>query len=196
MHISDIRLEASVFEPAQLPAADRPELSFIGRSNVGKSSLINTLVNRKNLARTSSTPGKTRGIFFYLVNERFRFVDLPGYGYAKVSRAEQKRWAPLVENYLAGRTCLSGCVHLIDCRHEPTVDDCYMAQWLRTHGVATITVATKADKLSRGALLRQVEMIRSALGLFPQETLITFSARTGFGRDLLWKAINRLLLSS
>ncbi len=193
MKIKQAELKTAAYSSSSFPGWEIPEISFLGRSNVGKSSLINRLIGRKNLARTSSTPGKTRGLYFYLLNEKICFVDLPGYGYAKVSRAERQRWAPIIEEYLETRGNLYGCVHLIDCRHDPTGDDRLMADWLRAHSIPRVTVATKADKLSRGALARQIQVIRSGLGLFDEEALIPFSARIGSGREELWKAINILL---
>ncbi len=193
MKIKQVDLKAAAYNIKDFPDWDVPEISFLGRSNVGKSSLINKLINRKNMARTSSTPGKTRGLYFYLVNEKMCFVDLPGYGYAKVSKKERQRWAPIIEEYLELRSNLYGCVHLIDCRHEPTEDDKLMAQWLRMHSIPRVTVITKSDKLSRGALARQVRLIRSALALFKEELLIPFSARTGDGREQLWKTIGSFL---
>ncbi len=193
MKIKQAELKAAAYNLEQFPVWELPEISFLGRSNVGKSSLINKLIGRKNLARTSSTPGKTRGLYFYLLNEKLCFVDLPGYGYAKVSRQERQRWAPIIEEYLEKRSNLYGCVHLIDSRHEPTEDDKLMADWLRMHSIPRVTVATKADKLSRGALARQIKIIGSGLGLFEDEPLFPFSARTGSGRDQLWKAIAGLL---
>lgn len=193
MKIKQAELKASAYGLEQFPGWEIPEISFLGRSNVGKSSLINKLIGRKNLARTSSTPGKTRGLYFYLLNGKICFVDLPGYGYAKVSKKERQRWAPIIEEYLETRGNLYGCVHLIDCRHEPTEDDMLMAEWLRVHSIPRVNVATKADKLSRGALARQTRVIRSRLGLFEEELLVLFSARTGSGRDQLWKAIGGLL---
>jgi len=191
--IKKAELKAGAYRVQEFPGWDLPEISFLGRSNVGKSSLINNLIGRKNLARTSSTPGKTRGLYFYLLNNNFCFVDLPGYGYARVSKKEQERWAPIIEEYLEGRANLYGCVHLVDCRHEPTEDDRLMAEWLRMHSIPRVTVATKADKLSRGALLRQLEVIKGKLGLFEEEFLLPFSARIGSGRDQLWQAIKSLL---
>lgn len=193
MKIKQVEFKTGAFSVSEFPGWDLPEISFLGRSNVGKSSLINKLIGRKNLARTSSTPGKTRGLFFYVLNGNFCFVDLPGYGYARVSRKERQRWAPIIEEYLEGRSNLYGCVHLIDCRHEPTEDDRLMAEWLRVHSIARVTVATKADKLSRGALLNQLKMIKNSLGLFDEEALLPFSARSGEGRDRLWQAIGGLL---
>lgn len=193
MKIKQAELKVGAHNIKDFPGWEIPEISFLGRSNVGKSSLINKLIGRKNLARTSSTPGKTRGLYFYLLNGKICFVDLPGYGYARVSRTERQRWAPIIEEYLEKRSNLYGCVHLIDCRHEPTEDDRLMADWLRMHSIPRITVATKADKLSRGALLRQLQVIRTELGFFEGEPLLPFSARTGDGRDQLWKAITGLL---
>ncbi len=193
MKIKQAELKAGAYNIKEFPLWDLPEISFLGRSNVGKSSLINNLIGRKNLARTSSTPGKTRGLYFYLLNGHFSFVDLPGYGYARISKVERERWAPIIEEYLGGRSNLYGCVHLIDCRHEPTEDDRLMAEWLRMHSIARVTVATKADKLSRGALLRQLVVIKNNLGLFEEETLLPFSARTGSGREQLWPAIISML---
>ncbi len=193
MKIKQVELKASAYHIKDFPSWDFPEISFIGRSNVGKSSLLNNLIGRKNLARTSSTPGKTRGLYFYLLNDSFCFVDLPGYGYAKVSKKERQRWAPIIEDYLGKRSNLYGCLHLIDCRHKPTEDDQLMAKWLRAYSIPTVTVATKADKLSRGALIRQLDVICSELEFFTEEEVISFSATTGSGRDLLWRAIERLL---
>ncbi len=193
MKIREASLKAAAYNVSDFPNWDYPEISFIGRSNVGKSSLLNKLIGRKNLARTSSTPGKTRGLYFYLLNEKLCFVDLPGYGYAKVSKKERERWAPIIEDYLGDRVNLRGCLHLIDCRHEPSESDRLMSDWLRAHTINTITVATKADKLSRNALNKQLNVIRKGLGFFEDDLLLPFSARTGEGREQLWKAIKGLL---
>jgi len=191
--IKKAELKAGAYSLGDFPEWDLPEISFLGRSNVGKSSLINNLIGRKNLARTSSTPGKTQGLYFYLLNGKLCFVDLPGYGYAKVSKKEQQRWAPIIEEYLESRGNLFGCVHLVDCRHEPSENDLMMNEWLRMHSIPRVTVATKADKLSRSALLRQIKGIRNSLDLFEEETLLPFSARTGDGREQLWKSITAML---
>ena len=193
MKVKQVELKAAAYNVKDFPEWDIPEISFIGRSNVGKSSLLNNLVGRKNLARTSSTPGKTRGLYFYLINGKNCFVDLPGYGYAKVSKKERERWAPIIEDYLGDRLNLRGCIHLIDCRHEPTEDDKLMSGWLRAHTIATITVATKADKISRGAFIKQLAEIRKQLGLFEDDLLLPFSASTGSGRDQVWQAITALI---
>jgi len=191
--VKQAELKAAAYNVEQFPTWEYPEVSFIGRSNVGKSSLLNNLIGRKNLARTSSTPGKTRGLYFYLLNEKLCFVDLPGYGYARVSKKERARWAPIIEDFLGDRLNLRGCLHLVDCRHEPSESDRLMSDWLRAHTIATITVATKADKLSRGALIKQISVLRKGLGLFEDDLLIPFSAVTGAGRDEVWKAIKALL---
>lgn len=186
-------LVASAFKKADFPADHRPEVAFLGRSNVGKSSLINCLLGRKNLARTSSTPGKTRGIFFYLVNGSFYLVDLPGYGYASVSKSVRRNWVMLIEGYLQTRRMLCGCVHLIDARHPPTEDDLLMKQWLNYYRVPQLTVATKADKLSRGALTSRLKMLHGELGLSAEKSPIAFSALKGSGREKLWAEIGRML---
>ncbi len=186
-------LETVAYRSTALPLNGLPEIAFLGRSNVGKSSLINQLLGRKKLAYTSSTPGKTRALYFYRVNDAFYFVDLPGYGYARASKEEQRVWAVLIENYLEKRNPLCGAVHIVDCRHRPTADDLLMARWLRFHRLATITVASKSDKLSRGALARQLPEIKASLELSATEELLPFSARTGAGKEHLWSAILVLL---
>ena len=186
-------LEKVVYKFTDLPGDGLPEIAFLGRSNVGKSSLINRLLGRKKLAYTSSTPGKTRALYFYRVNEAFHFVDLPGYGYARAGKKEQRAWAALIERYLEKGELLCGVVHLVDCRHLPTKDDLLMARWLRFHQLPTVTVASKADKLSRGALARRLPEIRAGLELEETEELLSFSARTGAGKERLWGALSTLL---
>src|SRR5215470_169110 len=150
MKISTATFVASAVSPAQYPRQPLPEVAFAGRSNVGKSSLINILVHRKNLVKTSATPGKTRAINFFLVNQRFLFVDLPGYGYARVPREMQASWRPMVETYLQQRTTLRAVVHVVDLRHAPTPQDQQLRSWLLHHGIHVVTVATKADQVPRG----------------------------------------------
>ncbi|HOL18171.1 MAG TPA: ribosome biogenesis GTP-binding protein YihA/YsxC [Bacillota bacterium] len=193
MRVREAELAAAAFSPKEFPAERLPEIAFLGRSNVGKSSLINRLLGRKNLARTSSTPGKTRGLFFYCIDNSFYFVDLPGYGYAKVSKDTRGSWAPLIEEYLGGRATLCGCIHLVDCRHKPSAEDLQMARWLRFHQVPTITVAAKTDKLSRGAMLNRLKQLRHELDLAGTDALFPFSAVSGKGCDLIWKGIKGML---
>lgn len=193
MLIKQAELKASAYSAGDFPGGNLPEIAFLGRSNVGKSSLINNLLGRRNLARTSSTPGKTRALYFFLINDKFFFVDLPGYGYARVSKSVRQGWAPLIEKYLENRSSLCGCIHLIDCRHDPSEDDRLMSGWLRYHRLPTATVATKADKLSRGALLNRITQTRKQLELAADAPFLAFSAQTGAGRGLLWNTISGFL---
>jgi GTP-binding protein len=193
LRIHSAELKTSAYSARDFPADGLPEVAFLGRSNVGKSTLLNGLLGRKNLARTSATPGKTRALYFYLINEKFYFVDLPGYGYARVSREVRRDWIPLIEKYLENRDSLRGCIHLVDCRHLPSEDDLLMSGWLRFHRLPAVTVATKADKLSRGALVRSLALIRARLELPEADPLIACSSRTGAGREALWGALAGLL---
>jgi GTP-binding protein len=174
------------------PASDLPEIAFSGRSNVGKSSLLNTLVRRKALARVSGTPGKTREINFFRVNDAFHLVDLPGYGYARVSKAARDAWRPLIEGYLRTSKPLRGVVQLVDARHAPSADDLRMMDFLASLGVPTIVVATKVDKLSRSEREPTLAALAAQLGV-EDEQLIPFSARTREGRDDLAQAVVSLL---
>lgn len=192
MRPKTVELLASAGGKNEFPPERLPEIAFLGRSNVGKSSLINCLLGRKKLAPVSGTPGKTRKLFFYRVDGLFCLVDLPGYGYARVSRERRQAWAPVIEEYLAGREALKGCVHLVDVRIDPTVQDVQMRRWLEHHGLQAITVATKADKVSRGALAGRLRRIASVLELPPGEPLLPFSSLKGTGRDELWKALTRI----
>jgi GTP-binding protein len=193
MLIKKAFLEMVAYREKDLPLDGLPEIAFLGRSNVGKSSLINCLLGRKKLAYTSSTPGKTRALYFYRINDAFYFVDLPGYGYAKAGKEEQRAWAALIESYLENRKPLCGAVHIVDCRHRPTADDLLMSGWLRFHHLATVTVASKSDKLSRGALAKQLPEIKARLELGTADQLLSFSARTGEGKERLWSALLVLL---
>jgi GTP-binding protein len=174
------------------PLSELPEIAFSGRSNVGKSSLLNKLVRRKALARVSGTPGKTREINFFRVNDAFHLVDLPGYGYARVSKAARDTWRPLIEEYLRASPHLRGVVQLIDVRHPPSADDLRMMDFLGSLGVPTIVVATKVDKLSRSERGPLLGALAAQLGI-EDEQLIPFSARTGEGRDELAHAVVSLL---
>jgi len=175
----------------QCPAGQRPEVALAGRSNVGKSSVLNTLVGKKNLAVVSKTPGRTQTINFYLVEEKFFLVDLPGYGFAQVPAELQRRWGVLVEGYLRDRPQLRGVVQIVDIRHPPGELDQQLSGWLRHYGVPAAVAATKADKISRGQGLRQLPVIRKTLQLPEEVPLIMFSAKTGEGRPELWRVVAR-----
>ncbi|HEX8726408.1 MAG TPA: ribosome biogenesis GTP-binding protein YihA/YsxC [Gemmatimonadaceae bacterium] len=170
------------------PEPSLPEVAFAGRSNVGKSSLLNTLVRRKKLARVSNTPGRTREINFFAINEQFTLVDLPGYGYARVSKARQAEWRPLIESYLSSSRELRGVVQLLDARHDPTADDFTMLDFLADLGAPTLVAATKVDNLRPSARAGRLAALAGASGI-PQEQIIPFSAVTGEGRDELAEAI-------
>lgn len=177
--------------PGQYPGEGQPEIAFAGRSNVGKSSLINRLVNRKTLARTSSSPGKTRLLNFYYINKDFYFVDLPGYGFAKVARDIKAQWGKMIEDYLKNRPNLKAVVHLIDIRHAPSMEDRQMHDWLKHFGIPVIIAATKADKIPRGKWQKHTRLIIESLQPLPDSPVIIFSAETGQGRDEMWAAINQ-----
>lgn len=174
------------------PETSLPEVAFSGRSNVGKSSLINALVRRKALARVSKTPGRTREIHFFGINDAFTLVDLPGYGYAKISKERQAEWRPLLEGYLRGAPSLRGVVQLLDVRRDPTDDDLQMFDLLADIGLPTLVCVTKVDKLSKGAAAKQVQSLALRLGLDPAQ-VISFSAVTGAGRDELAEAVMSLV---
>ncbi len=182
----------SATKPSHYPESDLPEIAFAGRSNVGKSSLINVLVNRKNLVRTSSTPGRTQLINFFNVNGRFTLVDLPGYGFAKVPLAVKKEWGPMMEAYFATRENLKGVVLIFDIRRTPTADDRQMLQWLRAYGIPAVLVVTKCDKVTRNERAKQAAVIARALDV-TKDDLCFFSALSRDGKDEVWERIERLL---
>jgi GTP-binding protein len=187
MKITSADFVKSAFAKEHWTRDGLPEIAFLGRSNVGKSSLINSLLQRKALARTSNTPGRTQSLNFFLINKRFYFVDLPGYGYAKVSKKMRGEWGKMAEEYLAEREQLVLSIQLIDSRHEPTELDCQLHEWLQHHNQPQLIVATKADKLSSNQLRKNIERIDEILtgGV----RIIPYSAMTGMGRDEVWKAI-------
>jgi GTP-binding protein len=188
MMITSAEFVTSAVRPAQFPPPDLPEFAFAGRSNVGKSSLINTLVSRRKLVQTSSTPGKTRLINFFRINETITFVDLPGYGYARVSEEERRRWRPMVEQYLSCRDSLKAVVVVLDIRRTPNAEDGQLLQWLEHRDVPCVLVATKADKLSKTSQRKQLTLIADALETDPEE-IIVFSAKSRQGRDALWRVL-------
>ncbi|MCL5056996.1 MAG: ribosome biogenesis GTP-binding protein YihA/YsxC [Actinobacteria bacterium] len=177
------------------PAGEFPEIALAGRSNVGKSSFFNRMVNRKSLARTSNTPGRTRLINYFLVNGSFYLVDLPGYGYARVPEKMKVEWGKNIRDYLENRGNLEGVVLLLDIRHRPTEMDVNLHGWLEQAGIPVILVATKADKLSKSQALNQLNIIRKSLDLDDERPLVPFSAKTGQGRDELWNIISNGFLS-
>jgi GTP-binding protein len=193
MKIISAEFAKSAVKPDQYPKTGLPEIAFAGRSNVGKSSLINTLLGRKKLVQISSTPGKTRLINFFTVNGKLSIVDLPGYGFAKVSKTEQEKWGPMIETYLRERESLRLVVSILDVRHDPTQQDHDLIEWLRHYGRGQLIVLTKSDKLSRGKALQRRKEIMADLGIGKQEMLVLFSAQTGEGKGDLWKAIERVL---
>jgi GTP-binding protein len=182
----------SATRPAHYPEGDLPEIAFAGRSNVGKSSLVNVLVNRKNLVRTSSTPGRTQLINFFKVNDDFMLVDLPGYGFAKVPLAVKKEWRPMMETYLSKRKNLRGVVLILDIRRTPTEEDQQMLSWLRAFSVPPIIVITKCDKVSKNERARQSAIIMERMGLDKSEVSY-FSALSKEGKDGIWARIDALI---
>jgi GTP-binding protein len=188
MKILSAEFVTSATNPAQYPPVKYPEMAFAGRSNVGKSSLINTLVNRKRLVKTSSTPGRTQLINFFDINNLFTFVDLPGYGYAKVPTAVRKKWGPMIETYLSGRNTLLGVVVILDIRRTPREEEQNLIAWLEHYSIARILVLTKADKLSKTKQEKQRAAVARALEVDSSD-LILFSAKSRKGRDAVWNAI-------
>ncbi|MDO4869956.1 MAG: ribosome biogenesis GTP-binding protein YihA/YsxC [Bacillota bacterium] len=193
MKINKSQLEAVAVKKSQYPADNMKEIAFAGRSNVGKSSLLNLITGRKNLARVSGSPGKTRTINFYLVNDEFRIVDLPGYGYAKVSKSVSESWGPMMEQYLSSRKNLLKVIQLVDIRHAPSKQDVEMYGYLKHYGLDGIVVATKADKISRNQLQKQIRTIRDTLGLEQGDIVIPVSALKKTGQDELLEVMEELL---
>ena len=187
MVIKNVNLETVCGITSKLPENTLPEIAFAGKSNVGKSSLINALMNRKSYARISATPGKTQTINFYNINQEFYLVDLPGYGYAKVSEQEKQKWGQMVERYLHGSKQLRAVFLLIDIRHDPSANDKLMYDWIVSQGYHPIIIATKLDKIKRSQKDKQVKAVRQGLGLLPGTEVIPFSSVTKQGRDEIWE---------
>lgn len=192
MVIKNVELEIVCGVTSKLPETELLEVAFAGKSNVGKSSLINALMNRKALARTSATPGKTQTINFYNVNQEMYLVDLPGYGYARVSEKEKIQWGKLIERYLHSSKQLKAVFLLIDIRHDPSENDKLMYQWIVDQGYHPIIIATKLDKIKRSQVQKNMKMIREGLELVPGTTIIPFSAETKQGRDEIWELIENM----
>ncbi|RHP36306.1 ribosome biogenesis GTP-binding protein YihA/YsxC [Lachnotalea sp. AF33-28] len=193
MIIKSVNLETVCGITSTLPQNTMPEFAFAGKSNVGKSSLINALMNRKSYARISAQPGKTQTINYYNINGELYFVDLPGYGYAKVSQETKAKWGKMIENYLHTSAQLKCVFLLIDIRHEPSANDRDMYDWIVYNGFHPLIIATKADKINRSQLSKQVKLIRTALDLDAGTTVIPFSAETKQGRDDIYARIDQLL---
>ena len=191
MIIKNVNLETVYGIKSKLPQNTLPEFAFAGKSNVGKSSLINTLMNRKAYARTSSQPGKTQTINFYRINDDMYYVDLPGYGYAKVSLEEKAKWGKMIENYLNKSAMLKKVFLLVDIRHDPSENDRIMYKWIVHNGWQPIIIATKLDKLKRSQVAGQVKKIRAGLEMGREDILIPFSAETKQGREEIWAILER-----
>lgn len=179
----------SAVSKEQYPQDDLPEIALAGRSNVGKSSFINTLLGRKNLARTSSKPGKTQQLNFYNIDDKLRFIDVPGYGYAKVSKTERAKWGKMIEEYLTNRSNLRAVVSLVDMRHDPSADDVQMYEFLKYYEIPVIVVATKADKIPRGKWNKHESAIKKKLSFEPSDKFVVFSSETRHGFDEAWNTI-------
>ena len=193
MKIKSVELETVCGITSKLPENDKMEIAFAGKSNVGKSSLINGLLNRKSLARTSSSPGKTQTINFYNVNKELYFVDLPGYGYAKVSMEIREKWGKMIERYLRKSDVLAAIFLLIDIRHEPSANDRQMYDWIVSNGYRPVIIATKLDKIKRSQLQKQISIIKKSLGCPSETKVFPFSAQNKQGRDEIWEYIESLL---
>lgn len=193
MIVKSAELETVCGITSKLPDNDLPEIAFAGKSNVGKSSLINGLLNRKSLARTSAQPGKTQTINFYNVNKNLYFVDLPGYGYAKVSVEIRAKWGKMIEKYLHGSPQLKKVFLLIDIRHVPSENDCMMYDWIVDNGYEPVIICTKLDKIKRSQVQKNLKLIHEKLDLVPGTTMIPFSAQTKQGRDEIWNLIEETL---
>ena len=193
MVIKSVALEIVCGVSSKLPGTDKPEIAFAGKSNVGKSSLINGLMNRKSLARTSSQPGKTQTINYYNINDTLYLVDLPGYGYAKVSVKVKEKWGKMVERYLRTSQQLMAVFLLIDIRHEPSANDKQMYEWIICQGYEPIIIATKLDKLKRSQVQKHMKMLADGLGVKPGTPILPYSALTKQGREEIWGLVDRLL---
>ncbi len=196
MKITKAELEKIAVNKKQYPGEDLIEIAFAGRSNVGKSSFINSMVNRNNLARTSGKPGKTRTINFYKINEQFRFVDLPGYGYAQVSKTEKDKWGYIIEEYLNNRKNLAEVVLLVDIRHEPTEQDLMMYNWIKAFKFTGIVIATKADKISKGKYQANIKSIKNKLKINDTNLIIPYSSSKKINKDEVWKTFEEILMKN
>lgn len=191
MKVNNVEMVISAVRPSQYPEDGLPEFALAGRSNVGKSSFINRMIGRKSMARISSKPGKTQTLNFYKIEEQLFFVDVPGYGYAKVSKTEREAWGKMIEQYLTGRNVLKAVVQIIDIRHEPTDDDCMMYDFLKHYNIPTIVIATKADKIKKGNYAKHKKIVKEVLDMDPSDPLILFSSEKGMGMEEAWAEIEK-----
>lgn len=192
MDVHNVEMVMSAVSASQYPTDGKPEIALVGRSNVGKSSLTNTLIQRKNFARTSSQPGKTQTLNFYDVEDKLYFVDVPGYGYAKVSKAQREAFGVMIEEYITSRKQLRGVISLVDTRHEPSEDDISMYEWLHYYNIPILVVATKSDKISRGKFNKAESVIKKALGFDNEDSDFQFfSSETKYGKDEVWRWIEQ-----
>lgn len=193
MKVTSSDIVISAVKPEQYPTAQIPEFALAGRSNVGKSSFINKMINRKNLARTSSKPGKTQTLNFYIINEALHFVDVPGYGYAKVSKSERDAWGRMIETYFTSREQLRAAILVVDLRHPPTKDDIAMYEFLKHYDLPRIVIATKADKIPKGKWQKHLKITRQTLNMGKEDELLLFSGETGEGKDQAWAVLKKYM---
>ena len=189
MKVTSSEIVISAVKPDQYPESDLPEFALAGRSNVGKSSFINKMLNRRGLARISSKPGKTQTLNFYLINEILHFVDVPGYGYAKVSKKEREAWGKMIETYLTNREQLKAVVLIVDLRHPPTSDDVMMYNFLKHYEIPCVVIATKADKIPKSKWQKHMKITKETMDIDPNDQIIMFSSETGYGKDQAWSAL-------
>ncbi|AMM94085.1 ribosome biogenesis GTP-binding protein YihA/YsxC [Peribacillus simplex] len=193
MKVTSSDIVISAVKPEQYPNTPIPEFALAGRSNVGKSSFINKMINRKNLARTSSKPGKTQTLNFYIINEAIHFVDVPGYGYAKVSKTERDAWGRMIETYFTSRDQLRAALLIVDLRHPPTKDDIAMYEFLKHYDLPRIVIATKADKIPKGKWQKHLKITRQTLNMEREDELLLFSGETGEGKEQAWGVLKKYM---
>ncbi|MFB1099200.1 MULTISPECIES: ribosome biogenesis GTP-binding protein YihA/YsxC [Bacillaceae] len=193
MKVTEAEIVISAVSKKQYPETHMPEIALAGRSNVGKSSFINKMINRKNLVRTSQKPGKTQTLNFYKINDRFHFVDVPGYGYAKVSKKERNAWGKMLEEYFTERENLKAVVLLVDIRHEPTKDDVTMYDFLKHYELPVVVVATKLDKIPKGKRVQHIKRAADKLQLLQEDIILPFSSETGEGKEEAWGVLKQFL---
>lgn len=189
MDVNNVELIISAVRPEQYPETDLPEYALAGRSNVGKSSFINTMIRRKSMARISQKPGKTQTLNFYKIEEALFFVDVPGYGFAKVSKTEREKWGVMIETYITSREQLRGVIQIVDLRHKPTEDDRMMYEFLKYYDIPVIVVATKADKIPRSKWQKNAKIVLETLDFDPDDKFVLFSSETKMGKDEAWQFI-------